>query len=108
MPKGSFSVRCCPEFRNWPREDDTGFLPIPTLHLIGVNTNAVIRESLQDLRSLLNTNEVYDFTVSRYKRTIKLNSGETASCSMKGFKVIMIEQNGKTIYKDFNDIIEDD
>ncbi len=101
MPKGAYSVRCRPVVQNWPQERHTGFRPIPALHLSDVNTNAVISGPYDELYSLLNTNEVYDFTVAMYEHIIH---DHNQSWTMRRLKVIKVVHNGRLIYEDFKDI----
>ncbi len=106
IPEGSYSVRCSPVFRNIPQRENGDFVQIPSLHLIGINTDILVYESVADLYPILNTNEVYDFTVSRYERTDQYYGilDKPINVKHKGLKIIMVEYHGHVIYKDFKDI----
>jgi len=83
-----------------------GFQPIPTMHLKDSNTNAVICAPNSDLLSLLNTNEVYDFTVARFEYAEQYYVSEPPiTVKTRGLKVIKVEHNDRLMYKDFKNLL---
>jgi hypothetical protein len=110
QPKGSVTLRCRPVVQGWPLEDKgNDFVAGPVLYLAGSNTNVAIHIWPIDAEflSLLNTNEVYDFTIAKYEsRGPTLNLGRTFTIVSKGQKVIKVQQDGRLIYKDFKDLVE--
>ena len=110
MPEGSVTIRCRPVVEGWPRLDNgADFLASTRLHLSGANTNVLIHIKPTDVElvSLLNTNEVYDFTIAKYEsRGPTLNIGRIITIVNKGQKVIKVQQGGRLIYKDFKDLLE--